>query len=217
MVEHDPSRVSMNEAVGRVGAAIYGAQWIGALTERERWLIARYVDGSSKPQASSIVSGMVSYTVGGHRWAELPVDPALVAEVERALDRRDWHEVQCERAFDWLESHSFDVDAQSIAGEALAREMAKDFSSKGVGSVPTPFKAETARSVTEKSADKLAKEYIIAAQKRGERPTATGLVKYVRAAHPDRRGGREFLRRAIKKQLGEAFKGAGRPQKNSPE
>jgi hypothetical protein len=120
--------VSMDKAVGRVGATIYGAEWIGALTQRGRWLIERYVDGL--PQPSSIMRAQVSYSYGGRTWATIPSDPALAAEVERACDRREWHDAQCASALDWLETHGFDVDAEVVSGETLAREMTKDFQSK---------------------------------------------------------------------------------------
>jgi hypothetical protein len=129
MVECNPDLISMDDAIGRVGSAIYGDELIGSLTKREIWLIERYVEGSSTTNRCSIMPGLIRYDVAGRSWAEFPGDPALVAEVERARDRRDYSEEQLERAFDWLESHSFNIDASNIASGALAREMEKDFPS----------------------------------------------------------------------------------------
>jgi hypothetical protein len=59
-----------------------------------------------------------------------PKDPALAAEVQRAIDRRDWREAQLERAFDWLETAGFDSN-NSVADErTLASTLAKAFPSK---------------------------------------------------------------------------------------
>ena len=81
MVECNPDLISMDDAIGRVGSAIYGDEWIGSLTKREIWLIERYVEGSSTTNRCSIMPGLIRYDVAGRSWAEFPGDPALVAEV----------------------------------------------------------------------------------------------------------------------------------------
>lgn len=129
--------VSMDEAVCRVAAAIAagnGDEWLGPLTARQRKLIAYYVNGSTGQEPASIMPGMITFTRGG--WAKYPLDPALTAEVDRALYQQNLYEGQCEGALDWLEGHGFEIRAESISGQALAREMAMDFPSKGPDAAP---------------------------------------------------------------------------------
>lgn len=104
----------MDDAIRRVGRGLYGGDWIGELTERERWLIEQYIDGPRKDRGSTILPGAISYMVGGRRWSEVPGDSALMAEADRARDRRDWMEAQCEAVFDWFESRGFDLDSDRI-------------------------------------------------------------------------------------------------------
>jgi hypothetical protein len=61
-----------------------------------------------------ILRGANSYVVGGRQWAEIPGDPALMAEADRARDRRDWMEAQRKAVFDWFESRGFDHDSDDI-------------------------------------------------------------------------------------------------------
>src|SRR5207244_4010735 len=75
MVDHD--RVPIDDAVKRVRHAIYGDECIGDETERERWLIERYVHGSAT--RSSIIPARTHYDLGGRIWAEYPGSPNLVA------------------------------------------------------------------------------------------------------------------------------------------
>lgn len=128
MVEHNQSRISIDEAVRRTAEATAvsdGDEWLGPPTARQFRLIARYIDGASKPQPYSIMPSNMSFVVGGQRWAKYPADPALLAEVERALYQRDLYEEQREVALDRLVSHDFDIDAQDIDGDALERELRK--------------------------------------------------------------------------------------------
>jgi hypothetical protein len=119
--------ISIEDAAQRVGRAIFGDDWIGAITTRERWLIERYVEGRPDPSPSSILAGRTTWIMGGRPWAEYPRDPALVAETERARDRDDWCKAQWDQAFSWLEDHGFDGDAVTIEADALARKMACAF------------------------------------------------------------------------------------------
>ena len=106
--------LAMDGAIKRVAGGLYGGDWIGELGERERWLIERYIDGSRRDRGSTILPGEISHVVGGRQWAEVPGDPALMAEVDRARDRRDWMEAQYEAVFDWLETRGFDLDSDRI-------------------------------------------------------------------------------------------------------
>jgi hypothetical protein len=127
MVEHK-SVISIDEAIRRIAAASAasnGDEWLGPPTARQLRLIARHIDGSSKPEPASIMPSRMSFVVSGQRWTKYPADPALVAEVERALYQRDLYEDQCEAALDWLVSHGFDTDAQDIDGDVLERELRK--------------------------------------------------------------------------------------------
>lgn len=104
----------IDDAIRRVGRSLYAGDWIGELTERERWLIERYIDGPRKDRGSSILPGAISYVVGGRQWAETPGDPALIAEADRARDRRDWIEAEREAIFEWFETRGFDLDSDCI-------------------------------------------------------------------------------------------------------
>ena len=107
--------------------AMFGDDWVGAITKRERWLLKRYVEGLGDPSTSSILRGGTSWVIGGRPWAEYPSDPALVAETERAGDRNDWCNDQWEQALDWLQDHGFDTDADVVDRAALEAAMAKAF------------------------------------------------------------------------------------------
>jgi hypothetical protein len=106
-----PARRPTPIAIGRVGRARYGADWVGALTQRERWLLARYLDDVIA--SGSILSGGITYIGPGGRYPRTN-DPGLAAEVERARDRRDWMEAQYDAVFDWLETRGFDPHSDLI-------------------------------------------------------------------------------------------------------
>jgi hypothetical protein len=112
--------ISSAEAARRVGAAMYGDEWIGDLTNREKYLITRYVEGYPRVRVVKIV-------VRGREWVEYPSEPTLMAEVERARDRRDWREYQLGEAYDWLDGHGFRYQPV-IDSDALTREMNRSFS-----------------------------------------------------------------------------------------
>ncbi len=104
----------MDDAIKRVGRGLYAGDWIGELSERERWLIERYIDGSRRDRGCTILPGATSYVVGRRQWAEVPGAPALMAEADRSRDRRDWMEAQYEAVFDWLENRGFDLDSDRV-------------------------------------------------------------------------------------------------------
>jgi len=129
------SCVSIGDAARRVGVAIYGEQWIGQITKREAWLIARYVKGLWDSGTSSIIRGQIGYIMGGRTMAEWPSDPELLREVERARDRDDWRREQWRQAFEWLKNHGFEA-ATTVNSDLLAREMATEFRSSAASSTP---------------------------------------------------------------------------------
>jgi hypothetical protein len=102
--------IAMNGAIQRVGHGLCAENWIGKLSERERWLVKRYIDSYRKDRVSSIVPGTISYPIGEQQW----IEPTLTAEVHRARDRRDWMEAQYNAVFKWLENHGFDLDSDRI-------------------------------------------------------------------------------------------------------
>ena len=144
------SGIDIGDAARRVGAVMYGDEWIGDITEREKYLISRYVEGYR-----SLTVAPPKFVVRGSDWVEYPSDPALVVEVERARDRRDWREHQLAEAYDWLDDHNFHLPP--IDSDALARELRRCFSQasgapakKGKGGAPaavdwTVVESETLR------------------------------------------------------------------------
>ena len=125
--------ISIDDAICRVAALLAarnGDEWFGPLTIRQERIIAYYVTGlSSKPGSASIMPAMVTYSVAGQGWTRFSSDRALTAEIERALYQRDLYEEQSNAALDRLDGHGFNIDAQVISAEALARETAQDFTS----------------------------------------------------------------------------------------
>jgi hypothetical protein len=107
-------------------------------------------DRASAPADRTLHRWFFSLAVNCLNYA-CPSDPGLRAEVERALYQRDLYEEQREAALDWLASHDFDIDAQDIDGDALARfdrsefdrRLASAFPSSAVGkhNPPTPAAA----------------------------------------------------------------------------
>jgi hypothetical protein len=119
--------VATDDAIKCIGRGLYAEDWIDELNERERWLIERYIAGSREGRGSTILPGSISYLVGGRQWAEVPSDPALMAEADGARDRRDWMEAQYEAVFDWLESRGFDLDADRIDRAGFEKAFAACF------------------------------------------------------------------------------------------
>jgi hypothetical protein len=137
MIKVCRSRISIDEAVKRVGRAIYGDDWISSFTKREEWLVEHYIDGRTHSGAqASTMPGRTTYSVAG--WAEYPWESALLAEVTKARDRRNWSKEQEDEVFDWLEGHGFDVEAASFDHDALLGELEKDFPSTPAMSAAEP-------------------------------------------------------------------------------
>jgi hypothetical protein len=120
-----------------VGKAIFGAEWIGRLTERERWLIKRYIERRRKP--STILPGEIDFV--GPGGPIVPVnDRVLATEVERARDRREQMDDQYDQAFDWLEDHGFDCESNRLDLARFERAFAAA-SSAEMEQVPPPAKS----------------------------------------------------------------------------
>jgi hypothetical protein len=141
MVKKETARVPLNEAARYVGYAIFGDEWVNAITEREKWLIERYHNDQWIEITSRTVPGKIGYYDGKGR-PDKPRDPLLAAEAARARDRREWCDEQWARAFRWLKNRGFDTDAATVDGEALVKEVARAFpqnapASKRKGGRPT--------------------------------------------------------------------------------
>ncbi len=65
MIKKEIARVSIDAAARRVGRAIFGDEWVGAITTLETWLIERYLEGLHGPSAPSIMPGQTMWIVGG--------------------------------------------------------------------------------------------------------------------------------------------------------
>jgi hypothetical protein len=106
------STISLEGASVQIGKAKSGGDWIGKLTERERWPIKRYIEQRHQ-RSSSIVSGEITHA--GPGGPIIPVnDRGLAAEVERARDRFEQMKDQYDQAEDWLEDRGFDVEGDSL-------------------------------------------------------------------------------------------------------
>jgi hypothetical protein len=122
MIRAKASRISIDDAARCVGRAMFADEWIDTITARETWLIERYVEGRVRHEGA-VLPRKTTWEIGGRRWSEYPSDPALVAEVEQARDKRDWSEDQWERAFVWLEENGFHLDADEIDQDAFEAAM----------------------------------------------------------------------------------------------
>jgi hypothetical protein len=127
--------ISWDEASARVGKAQFGADWIGKLTEREHWLIKRYIERRHQPSRPDEITWV------GPGGPFVPVnDRVLATEVERARDRREQMDDQYDQAFDWLEDHDFDCESNSLDLARFERAFAAAFSAE-VERVPPPAKS----------------------------------------------------------------------------
>jgi hypothetical protein len=119
--------LSLHNATTRVGKVLFGEEWIGGLTSREIWLIERYVTGTR----SSVAPGNMTYSWGGRKWVEFPISPGLREEVELARDRQEYLKSrykelkgQLTHVCKWLTEHGFNVNDDTISGEALEQALA---------------------------------------------------------------------------------------------
>ena len=134
--------------------------------------------------------------------------------VERAVDRRDWLEDQCNRVIAWLENNGFDPEAPWIAAEELSSAIAGNFHSAAVQGKEKVSTDEPYRQLTKKTANEITEKFIAKMRSDGRTPTASGLVAY--SGENRFRGNRELLRTTFRELMGDNFIGAGRPQKRSP-
>jgi hypothetical protein len=122
--------ILLDEANARIGKAKFGADWIGKLSERERWLVKRYID-AQHGAACSILPGTITYVGPGGPF--VPVNaPALAAEIERVRDRLEQMNDQYEQVSDWLEDRGFDIDAAQINLVRFEHAFAEVFSPAAV-------------------------------------------------------------------------------------
>ncbi len=159
------SQASTDKAACRVGRSLFGDTWIGSLTGRERWLIERYVD---RQETSSIIaSGVTFFGPGG----PIPAvnDPALRAEIEAALDRRDWMKSQYDRAYDWLESRGFDIESDTLDADAFRRAFVSRFPAEIAPSARP--KDHDKKAVSSPLSPSLASARSCGPRKRGRKPT----------------------------------------------
>jgi hypothetical protein len=129
LADETRSQVSADEAVRKVGRAMFRDNRIESLTVRERWLIERYIDKSYTPaeKASSILPGHITH-VGIDGEPIIAVrDPMLLGEIEAARDRRDWMNTQFDRVDEWLERRGFDIGSDSLDTDAFDRALASAF------------------------------------------------------------------------------------------
>jgi hypothetical protein len=118
--------ISLNDASVRIGEAKFGADWIGKLTERERWLIKRYVERRHQSPSSILAEEIAFVGPGGPK---IPVnDPKLVSEVERARDRLEHMNDQYDEVYDWLKDRGFDTETASLDLTQFERAFAATFS-----------------------------------------------------------------------------------------
>jgi hypothetical protein len=104
--------ISLEEASARAGKAKFGADWIGKLTERERWLVKRYVE-PQHDSASTFLPGTITYVGPGGPF--VPVnDSTLAAEVERARDRLEQMNDQYNQVDELLEDWGFDLEVAQL-------------------------------------------------------------------------------------------------------
>jgi hypothetical protein len=94
--------ISWREAVTRVGREKFGTDWIGSLTEREKYLVDQYC-GFPVPGRPSIPPKV------------RPLGATLEDEVGRAHDRRRWKATQGEYATKWLRACGFSYPRVNLA------------------------------------------------------------------------------------------------------
>jgi hypothetical protein len=129
----EPKSISIQAAVLRVAewlARRSGKEWPGVPTARQISLIEHYNDLSerrfffSTNEPASIMPGQITYfsTDRNHR-KNRPSSQSLLEELERA----EYHWAQywrcCDEAWDWLSEHGYDLDAETVDTDRLARDM----------------------------------------------------------------------------------------------
>jgi hypothetical protein len=126
-----PNTIPLIEAKERVAHALYGDDWIGELTQREKWLLKHY--RQYLPQhlhhlPASLLPGGITY-VGGGMGISTALTPSLREELARALDRQEWMIEQYEKVEQWFADRGF--KSNEIDRNAFERAFAKSFP-KGV-------------------------------------------------------------------------------------
>jgi hypothetical protein len=129
----EPISISIQAAVLRVAqwlARRSGKEWPGVPTSRQIGLIEHY-DGLSDrlsffptSEPASIMPGQITYfsTDRNHR-KNRPSSQALLEELERAEYHWALYWRCCDKAWDWLNDHDYDLDAETVDADRLARDM----------------------------------------------------------------------------------------------
>ena len=119
---NQPERIPLNQARSRVGMAMYGANWIGQLTERERWLLERYVEPKVREvNLAELLTQPPSneLRLRSRPWINDDPPPALRSEIDQAKDRHEWRLSQHRRVSDWLVQHGMDVRIRREKGSLI--------------------------------------------------------------------------------------------------
>lgn len=137
-----PDMVSLvNKALGLVGVRIFGKDWIGLLSDREFWLLARYV---SRRTGTPITN---SDGVTALHWEDIVpprilFDLTLAAEIERAFDHYLHMQHQYECATDWLKKRGVNCyPIETFNSEACDRVLTQE--ALVLPSRAEPFKSPT--------------------------------------------------------------------------
>jgi hypothetical protein len=123
------STILREDAVERLGKAIYGEEWIEGLSHRQWWLMDTYQSAST---SSAVFPGT------------LIAPPAIQNELDLALDRLAWMESQLDACHNWLINTGFPEDLKDLNRADFDSRFAEYFSSarKAANSTPNSRTAE---------------------------------------------------------------------------
>jgi hypothetical protein len=110
--------VTYDDAVSRVGAAKFGAEWIGNLTHREEWLLQSFAPPKTTPVYGNYVArqvtapGFMNYFAGDtDRRPQFPGNDAEYSEASKRSAFRQW---QLEEVNQWLSRRDFPTDGSAL-------------------------------------------------------------------------------------------------------
>jgi hypothetical protein len=186
--------ISLFEACCLVGSRRYGKEWIGELTERECWLLARYFDAVDRTRP-----GVITYYGPGGRIPAVN-SPELLLEVEHARDRRDWMRQQYQASQTWLRDHGFISDRLSRG--QLERAL-------GTNSPPRPRAA--LRSSSQREIKVTMQKYLLQARGGGDNPNMDRAVEFVQERLSG--AGRDAIRKVYTAEMGAVLRGRPRKKK----
>jgi hypothetical protein len=190
--------ISYREAIVRVGQALFGQEWIGSLSHRQKWLINEY---GPQQLPSSILPGHVAYVTN------LVTTPKLLEESELAKDRERWMHRQYSQAGDWLAERKI-THEKAIQRSIFEAAFSEAFSPRNseASKVSPPRKVGT-----EAAAQKILKEYEQYAWETRQRCTMQDFEKFARDRNCH--GGRELLRKVFRRKYPNTK--VGRPSRNN--